>query len=165
MLPIRPAGPFPVCATRRLRLDERVCPYPDLVHTLSPEDIYRLLWGQFAVAVFPLRFPPLIPATAPTSLFSPRTAPLFTALLTQLCFKSCRRKGVLSKTKSCQRELGHSPSTRPFRTSFPILVRRLFPDYGCSAMSMARAFASASSRAPHSPCLLSYPPRLIYSDW
>ena len=25
--PYRPAGPFPVCATPRLRLDERACPY------------------------------------------------------------------------------------------------------------------------------------------
>ena len=100
----------------------------------------------------------------PHLVVQPPTAPLFTALLTQLCFKSCRRKGVLSKTKSCQRELGHSPSTRPFRTSFPILVRRLFPAYGCSAMSMAWAFVSASSRVSRSPCLLLFPPHLIWSN-
>ena len=92
------------------------------------------------------------------------TAPLFTALQTQLCSKSCRRKRVLSKTKSCLRELGHSPSTRPFRISFPILIRRLFPAYGYSAMSMAGAFMSASSRVSRSPCLLLSSPHLIWSS-
>lgn len=100
----------------------------------------------------------------PQLLVQSPTAPLFTALQTQLCSKSCRWKGVLSKTKSCPRELGQSPSTRPFRISFPILVRRLFPDYGCSAMSMGRAFGFASSRVSRSPCLLLSSSYLIWSS-